>query len=157
MDNQTILLQLEAISRMLTETGSNLGEEISEIRSEVRESESRLEGILAKERKEMEQIEAARKQTEAEEQKQQLTQEIVAAVTAAINPSGQPRRITTPIAAGGTASAASGSFPKEVVELMCEKARLDAQIQSADIQAQIALTDRKRDLNAQLAQLGYAG
>lgn len=158
MDNQTILLQLEAISRMLTETVGNLGEEISEIRSEVRDGEERMERILAKERAEMEQIEASRRQTESEQQKQQTVQEIVAAVTAAINPSGQPRRITsTPIAAGGATPNGQATFPKEVVELMCERARLDAQIQSADIQAQIALTDRKRDLNAQLANLGYAG
>jgi len=158
MDNQIILLQLETISRMLTETVSSLGEEVSELRLEVREGEDRIEKLLSKERAEMEQIEASRRQTEAEQQKQHTVQEIVAAVTAAINPSGQPRRITTPIAAGGATAAAQGSFPKEVVELLCERTRIDTQIQSTgmDLQQELALTDRKRDLNTQLANLGYA-
>jgi hypothetical protein len=137
---------------------SSLGEEISDLRLEVREGEDRIEKILSKERAEMEQIEASRRQTEAEQQKQHTVQEIVAAVTAAINPSGQPRRITTPIAAGGATAAAQGSFPKEVVELLCERTRIDTQIQSTgmDLQQELALTDRKRDLNTQLANLGYA-
>jgi len=159
MNNTVIQSQLEAISRLLTETVGRLGEEIAEVRAEVLETESRLEGILAKERQEMKHIEASRRQEAEAQERQETVAAIVEAVTRAINPSGQPRRISTPLAAGGASAPEKNALPPDVVELLCERASLDAQIQASenDLQKQLALVDRKRDLNVRLSQMGYTG
>jgi hypothetical protein len=161
MDNHNIQLQLEAISRLLTDTVGKIGDEMAEIKAAIGETDNRVNSLLEEKTVEAQRI-AASQQEESEKSKQQaLIDSITQAVISSINPSRQPQRITsTPIAASGGAKApAADALPRDVVELLCERSKLDAQIQASenDLTTQLALVDRKRDLNVHLAQLGYAG
>lgn len=165
---------MEELQKQLAALTTTVMDAVGKLQAEVAAQSAKVAAIESELRKEQEAIAAAQSQQAEEQRTAALVKTITEAVSTAlqasiqptvkdvvgaemsrfVNPSRQPRRITTPLLAGGGGQSQQTSVSAEAMALQLQIAQLSGELKASRSMAdQIRLLDEKRALEQQLLMM----